>query len=98
MLGRFSAALRRAYGARLDRALLYGSRARGQNEPGSDYDVAVFLGSFDGFAVESERLASIETDILLDTGAVINALPFEAAAYEQRTGFMAEVRRDGVDI
>jgi hypothetical protein len=33
-----------------------------------------------------------------DTGAVIDALPFHAGGYQKRTGFMAEVRRDGVDL
>jgi hypothetical protein len=29
---------------------------------------------------------------------VINALPFAAGAYEDRTGLMAELRRDGLDL
>ena len=33
-----------------------------------------------------------------DTGAVINALPFAAGADDARTGFMGEVRRDGLDL
>ena len=41
------------------------------------------------------RLAQMETDILYDTGSLINTLPFPAAAYRERTGFMQEVRRDG---
>ena len=44
---------------------------------------------------EMARLAEIETDILYDTGAVINAMPFPAEAYRERTGFMSELRKDG---
>jgi uncharacterized protein len=33
------------------------------------------------FSREAARIAAIETDILCDTGAVINALPFKAGAY-----------------
>lgn len=47
---------------------------------------------------ESGLLAEIETAILFDTGAVINALPFFARAYGARTPLMQELRRDGVDL
>jgi hypothetical protein len=40
----------------------------------------------------------VETDILMDTGAVINALPFPAGGYRERTGYMNEVRLDGRDL
>jgi hypothetical protein len=35
---------------------------------------------------------------LLDTGAVISAKPFRAGAYRERTGFMHELRQDGIAI
>ncbi|MBI5312688.1 MAG: nucleotidyltransferase domain-containing protein [Methylocystis sp.] len=98
ILARFRAALARTYGERLERAVLFGSRARGDARPDSDYDVAVFLREQEGFWQESGRLAEIETDILYDTGAVINALPFSAGAYGARTPFMQELQRDGVDL
>jgi hypothetical protein len=41
---------------------------------------------------------NFDTDILLDTGAVISAKPFHAGAYRERTGFMHELRRDGTDL
>lgn len=98
ILTRFRAALAQAYGSRLERVVLYGSRARGEARSGSDYDVAVFLTDNAGLWQESQRLAEIETAILFDTGAVINALPFPAAAYGERTPLMHELRRDGLDL
>ncbi|KAF0134870.1 MAG: DNA polymerase beta domain-containing protein region [Methylocystaceae bacterium] len=98
ILARFRAALARTYGERLERAILFGSRARGDARPDSDYDIAVFLREQESFWQESGRLAEIETDILYDTGAVINALPFSAGAYGARTPLMQELRRDGVDL
>jgi len=47
---------------------------------------------------EMDRLADAETELLYDTGAVINALPFPAGAYRERTGLMHELRRDGLDL
>lgn len=98
VLKRLRSTLDATYGARIERVVLYGSRARGDARPDSDYDVAVFLKDFDSFSLEAGRIAEIETDILYDTGAVINAMPFKAGAYQERTGLMQEVRREGVDL
>lgn len=98
ILERYLAALDEIYGNRLERVVLYGSRARGDARPDSDYDIAVFLREPDSFWTESGRLAEIETDILYETGAVINALPFPAGAYRERTPLMHEVRREGLDL
>ena len=98
ILRRFRTALDEIYGGRIERVVLFGSRARGDARPDSDYDVAVFLRDFDSFGKESGRIAEIEVDILSETGAVINALPFKAGAYEARTGLMRELRREGLDL
>jgi uncharacterized protein len=98
ILIRFRAALRAAYGDRLERVVLYGSRARGDYRPDSDYDIAVFIKHPGPLGEEIRRLASITSDISLDTDAVICALPFRAGAYRERTGFMHEIRQDGIDL
>ena len=98
ILSRFRAVLGEIYGERLERVILYGSRARGDHRPDSDYDIAVFIKNPDGLGVELQRLASLTTDILLDTGAIISAIPFPAGAYLERTGFMHELRNDGLDL
>lgn len=69
-----------------------------RRSPDSDYDIAVFIKDPGSLGEEIRRLARVETDILWDTGAVINALPFPAVAYRERTGFMHELRRDGRDL
>jgi predicted nucleotidyltransferase len=98
VLNRFRAALDEAYGERIERVVLFGSRARGDARPDSDYDVAVFLEDFDNFGQEAGRIAEIETDILYDTGAVINAIPFKAGSHQELTGLMGELRREGLDL
>ena len=98
ILSRFRAALAEIYGDRVERVVLYGSRARGDHRPDSDYDIAVFIKDGGNFYDESARLAAITTDILEDTGAVISATPFPASAYRERTGFMHELRKDGLDL
>lgn len=98
VLTRFRAALDEAYGERLERAVLFGSRARGDARPDADYDIAVFIRDAGTFTDESMRLAGISTDILFDTGAVISATPFLAGTWRERTGFMHELRKDGRDL
>jgi predicted nucleotidyltransferase len=98
VLMRLGEALRAAYGSKLERTVLFGSRARGDARADSDYDVAVFIYGMDDFWAEADRLTQIETNILCDTGAVINAQPFGAGAYDDRTGLMSELRRDGIDL
>src|SRR5437868_3965364 len=57
-LTRIASALREAFGTRLVSALLFGSRARGDHRPDSDYDVAVLLEDFDREA-DREILAKV---------------------------------------
>ncbi len=98
VLVRFRAALAALYGPRLERAVLYGSRARGDAQPDSDYDIAVFLRDMSDRAVELNRLADLGTGILYDTGELIHAMPYRAGAYHERTPFMHEIRADGIDL
>ncbi len=98
VLTRFRTAVKEIYDERVERVVLFGSRARGDARPDSDYDVAVFIKDTGTFSDESARLAAVSTDILFDTGAVISATPFPAGAYRERTGFMHEHRKDGLDL
>lgn len=91
-------AIAEAYGDRLERLVLFGSRARGEAHEGSDYDVAVFLIDLGDRAVEMNRLADIGTSILYEQGSVVHAMPYGAGAYNDRTPLMHEIRRDGIDL
>ncbi len=101
VLVRFREALRATYGDRLERAVLFGSRARGDARPDSDYDVAVFLHGIDnltGRFAELDRLAMIGDELILATGKVVNALAYRAGAYSDRTPLMREIRLEGIDL
>jgi uncharacterized protein len=86
------------YGDRLERVVLYDSRARGEAGADSDYDLAVFLHEMDDRDTELHRLAELSTAIICETGELVHAMPYNAHAYEQRTPLMGEIRRDGIDL
>jgi len=98
ILKRFRAALEHLYGDRLERVILFGSRARGDARADSDYDVAVFLKDLPDRWQEVDRIVPIVTDIIDDTDAVIHAMPYPGANYESRRSLFREIRRDGIDL
>ena len=83
MLTRFRAAVTELYGGRLERVMLFGSRARGDSRPDSDYDVAVFLRDMPDRMAEMNRLADLGTAILDETGALVHAMLYGAGFYNR---------------
>ena len=98
ILRRFRAAVNEIYGNRVERVVLFGSRARGDGQPDSDYDVAVFLRDMPDRMAELNRLAGVATDILYSEGSFIHAMPYPAGSYNERTPLMHEIRADGIDL
>lgn len=98
ILKRFRAALDELYGERLERVVLFGSRARGDARKDSDYDVAVFLRDMADRFAEMDRLADLSTGLLDETGEFVHAIPYRAGSYDERTSLMREIRREGVDL
>jgi uncharacterized protein len=98
ILKRFRAALDTLYGDRIERVVLFGSRARGDSRADSDYDVAVFLKGLADRWQEVDRIVPLVTDILYEEGAFIHAMPHRAGSHENRTSLMREIRREGIDL
>lgn len=98
-LARFRAAVTEIYGERLERVVLFGSRARGDPGQDSDYDVAVFLRDMSDRFAEMNRLADLSTAILDATGEFIHVMPYGAGSYDDpRMPLMHEIRAEGIDL
>lgn len=99
LLKRFRATLSELYGERLERVMLYGSRARGDAREDSDYDVAVFLHDMPDRIAELYRLADLGTAILEETGELIHAMAYPAGFYDDpRMPLMYAIRKEGIDL
>jgi len=101
ILAKFRAALSEMYRDRLERVVLFGSRARGDAQPDSDYDVAIFLNGMNGPSdrwAELRKLADLRVKFIDETGAFFDAKPYPAGAYRDRSPLMHEIRRDGLDL
>jgi predicted nucleotidyltransferase len=98
ILNRIRAALGEVYGDRVDQIILFGSRARGDAQADSDYDIAIFLRDMPDRWHELDRLADLRIDFLDETGAFVVALPYLTGALADRSPLMHEIRRDGLRL
>ena len=97
VLKRFRAALEQAYGGRLERAVVFGGRARGDVHAEADYEAAVFLHNLSDLWRELDRLADIGSALLENEGKWVHAMAYAAGAYHDPTPRMHEVR-EGTDL
>ena len=79
---------------------LFGSRARGDEKPYSDYDLLMVMAKRDEAIVD--QLYDAAVDVLLDTGKVLSLKIFKESDFERLssipTPFMARVLKEGVKI
>jgi len=82
---------------RVAKVVLYGSRARGDARRDSDWDLAVFVR---GRPTPRDRsiLSYISYDLMMETGAFIQAMPLPAKHERRNYSFYRNVRADGVPV
>ena len=86
------------------KAILFGSRARGTEHDESDADVAIILkGAVGPFIKTKMAMNDIAYDILLDTGIRIQPLPVWEAEWEHPESYsnphlLHNIARDGITI
>ena len=94
VLRRAKEGLKKIYGDRLAGVILYGSRARGDSRPDSDYDLLALIKNHSKRA-DGDAAAKLSTEIFLEGGHVVSFLTLPDDGLAQRTGFMFNVRHEG---
>jgi predicted nucleotidyltransferase len=80
---------------RIAKVVLYGSRARNEARPDSDWDVAVFLHG-KRTSHDQDVLSDIGFDLLMEFGQHVRPVALDLAQTEDESWFMENVRRDGL--
>ncbi|WP_017327274.1 nucleotidyltransferase domain-containing protein [Synechococcus sp. PCC 7336] len=85
------------YGDRLRHLTLFGSQARGEEEPESDIDVLVVLRSPVNPGEEIKRTGKIVADLSLHHDVVISCLFMDETHYQTRnSALLRNIRNEGV--
>lgn len=99
VLQQLRAGLLALYGNRLDRVLLYGSRARGDAEPESDVDVLVVLGGAVDPITEIRATEYLVAELSLEHDVVLSCVFMSFEEYDNAAGlFLRNVRQDAISI
>lgn len=96
MLRRFREDVEHAFPGRVKRVVLFGSRARGDAEPDSDWDVAVFI---DGYDRLRERLDLAEIAARHQTGKLpLSHIAIPSNREHTSTMLLRNIDAEGIDI
>lgn len=91
--------LRRLYGIRLMKLILYGSYARDEAWEDSDIDVAVLLAGKISPIVEIDRMLDVITDINLKYNTLISIYPVSGNSLKTvKSPLLLNIRKEGVSI
>lgn len=98
-LRRFRAEVEQQFPGRVTQILLFGSRARSDARPDSDYDVAVFIQDLEDRRSANHALADLSYPYTI-SGFHIRALAFPAGYLgESHEGMLADnIKRDGIAL
>ena len=99
LLDELKAELRRLYGSRLVKVILYGSYARGEAGEGSDVDVAVVLQGEVSPTQEIDRMLNVIVDLDLRYGVLLSVYPVSnERLHTGRSPLLQQLRAEGVKV
>lgn len=88
--------LNASLGQRLQKVVLYGSKARGDFNEDSDLDVLVVL---DKRSIDAlDKVSGCSSDIDIEYGLPLSVISLDIAALEQPSLFTRNVRKDGIEL
>jgi predicted nucleotidyltransferase len=98
-LVKFRRAVEEAFGDKVERVVLFGSRARGDARPDSDWDVAVFLRDGADTFKTLRTLSGIAVDVgEFNEQQFIQPVPLEAANDDECLELRRHIREEGIEV
>lgn len=89
--------LRKMYGGKFKKVILYGSYVRGEATKDSDIDLLVLVEESLNLFEVRESLSDLLFDILLDEGELVSVIVVPEHLYENyNSPFMLNVRKEGL--
>lgn len=91
--------LKKIYGKRLKKIILYGSYARGDADDGSDIDLIILLENMGEPVTEMEKFSESIWKLDLKYDTVISVIPFDVNVFKKRRlPVILNAKREGVII
>lgn len=86
----------------VEKAIVFGSRARGDNRPDSDADLALVFERGNEWQIVG-LLAGLAFDVLMETGILVQPVPVSTGDWTHperfpRPGFLRNVAREGIAV
>ncbi len=98
VLEKFRAAVAEHFGDRLERIVLFGSRARGDARADSDYDIAIFVQDLGNRWRDFAGIAPVAVDLLDEDDAAVSAMLYSAGHWrDPPSRLIHEIRKDGLE-
>jgi predicted nucleotidyltransferase len=100
VLGEIKTRISALLGTRLERMLLYGSRARGDYEPESDIDIAIIVKEFDRKLKDEilETIAEVELAYLTPVSALVLSQQTFTSLLRRERRIALDIEREGIPI
>ncbi len=94
----FIEAIKRQFGLHLKKIILLGSRARGDNEPDSDYDFLLVFDKVNTGIID--RLDDITGDFLYNNSVIFSAFPVSEENYQKQrfNPLYMNIRNEGIAL
>jgi len=99
LLAELKVGLTSLYGRRLKSLYLFGSYARGQEEPESDVDVLIVLDELGDYGAELDRTSALISKVSLRTGVSVSRVfvPFREWV-KSEDSFLVTVREEAIPV
>jgi len=99
IVGEFREEVKKLYGRKLTKILLYGSWARGEGTKNSDIDIVVVLEGKISQGKEIDRMIDIITEMNLKYETLISVYPVSKADYiNLKSPLLINIRKEGVAV